>query len=213
VDEVRWTVVVPIRAMPSAKTRLARDLSVEQHALLVDAIRADTLATIRAVEAVARVVIVADKAGPDVTLVQQSRGLNGALRDAWAHAARCWPDDGVAALVGDLPALRRAELAAALAQASECPRSFVPDADGTGTTLLAVTRGTPLDPRFGAGSAARHAGSGAVPLDADPGLRQDVDTVEDLAAAVVLGVGDRTASIVGSSLTAQRSPSRGMMAP
>ena len=213
VDGVRWTVVVPIRAMPSAKTRLARALSAEDHALVVDAIRADTLATIRAAEGVARIVIVGDKDGPDVTLVQRSPGLNGALRDAWTYATQRWPGDGVVALVGDLPALRPAELTAALGQASERPRSFVRDADGTGTTLLAVTQDTPLDPRFGTGSAARHAGSGAVPLDAAPGLRQDVDTIEDLAAAVALGVGDRTASIVGSSLTAQRSPSRGMMAP
>jgi 2-phospho-L-lactate guanylyltransferase len=210
---VRWTVVVPIRALPSAKTRLARDLSVEQHALLVDAIRADTLATIRAADDVARVLIVADKDGPEISLVQHSPGLNGALRDGWAHATQRWPGDGVVALVGDLPALRRAELTGALRQASERPRSFVRDADGTGTTLLAVTAGTALHPQFGVGSAARHAGSGAVALDAGPGLRQDVDTIDDLAVAVALGVGERTASIADSSLTAQRSPSRGMMAP
>jgi 2-phospho-L-lactate/phosphoenolpyruvate guanylyltransferase len=213
VDGVRWTAVVPIRAMPSAKTRLARDLSVAQHALLVDAIRADTLTTIRAADEVARVVIVADKDGPGITLVQRSPGLNGALRDAWAYATQRWPDEGVVALVGDLPALRPGELTAALGQASEWPRSFVRDADGTGTTLLAVTHATPLDPRFGTGSAVRHAGSGAVAVDAGPGLRQDVDTIEDLAAAVALGVGERTASVFGSALRAQRSRSRGMMAP
>jgi 2-phospho-L-lactate guanylyltransferase len=212
VDEVRWTVVVPIRAMPSAKTRLARDLTSEQHALLVEAIRADTLATVHAADRVARVVIVADKAGPDVALVQHSPGLNGALRDAWEFAIERWPDDGVVALVGDLPALRAAELTAALVQAAELSRSFVADADGTGTTLLAATGRTPLDPHFGPGSAGRHAASGATPLDADPGLRQDVDTVDDLATALALGVGERTASALGTPVTAQRSPSRGMMA-
>ena len=198
--------------MPSAKTRLARDLTTEQHMLLVEAIRTDTLATVHAADNVARVVIVADKAGPDVGLVQHSPGLNGALRDAWEFAIERWPDDGVVALVGDLPALRAPQLTTALGHAAELSRSFVRDADGTGTTLLAATRRTPLDPHFGPGSAGRHAASGAVSLDADPGLRQDVDTVDDLAAALALGVGERTASTLRAPVTAQRLPPRGMMA-
>jgi 2-phospho-L-lactate/phosphoenolpyruvate guanylyltransferase len=212
VDGVRWTVLVPLRALPSAKTRLARDLSTEQHAELVAAIRTDTLAAVRASEPVARVVVVGDVAGPGVTLVQHSGGLNGALRDGWAFATRRWPEDGIAALVCDLPALRPAELSAVLDRAAVLSRCYVPDADGTGTTLLAVTRGTDLDPRFGLGSAARHAASGAVAVAAGPGLRQDVDTVEDLAAASGLGLGERTASVIGAPHNAIRLPSRGMIA-
>lgn len=209
---MRWTVLVPFRGMPGAKSRLARGLSAEQHVLLVDAIRADTLSAVHAVEQVARVVVIGDISGPGVTLVQQSRGLNGALRDGWRFAVQRWPEDGVAALVGDLPALRPAELSAALECAATHPRSYVPDAGGTGTTLLAAAPGAVLDPRFGRGSAARHSTTGGHPLDSGPGLRHDVDTVDDLKDAIALGVGEHTAGAVSVALNSLRSPLRGMMA-
>lgn len=203
---------MPFRGMPGAKSRLARGLSAEQHVLLVDAIRADTLSAVHAAEQVARVVVIGDISGPGVAVVQQSRGLNGALRDGWRFALQRWPEDGVAALVGDLPALRPAELSTALEQAATHPRSFVPDAGGTGTTLLAAIPGAVLNPRFGRGSAARHSATGGLSLDAGPGLRHDVDTVEDLRDAIALGVGEHTAGVVGVGQHTLHSPLRGMMA-
>jgi 2-phospho-L-lactate guanylyltransferase len=191
---MRWTVLIPVRALPGAKTRLARTLTPDVHARLVAAIRADTLAAVRATPAVARVVVVGDVPGDEVTLVQTSSGLNGALRDAARYAVANWPGDGVAAVVGDLPALRPDELDAALRTAAGHPAAFVPDAGGTGTTMLTAAPGTTLDPRFGAGSAARHS-IVATALDAGPGLRTDVDTAEDLAAAERLGTGGRTAEL------------------
>jgi 2-phospho-L-lactate guanylyltransferase len=111
----------------------------------------------------------------------------------------------VAALVGDLPALRPEELADALTAAAGHPRAFVPDAEGAGTTLLAVRPGVSLAPAFGAGSAARH-GSGAVALDAGPGLRRDVDTAADLQAAADVGLGPATAAVLGLATGFARSP-------
>jgi 2-phospho-L-lactate guanylyltransferase len=191
---VRWTVVLPVKTLPEAKTRLApASESPAAHRRLVEAVRADTLAAARAADGVARVLIVTDRPGLPDALVQARPGLNPALAEAAEHAARQWPADGVAALVGDLPALRPDELAAALAAAAEHPRSFVPDAEGTGTTLLAARPGTRLDPAFGPDSAARHR-SAAVALDAGPGLRRDVDTAEDLQAAAEVGLGPATAA-------------------
>lgn len=186
-----WTIVVPIKVMPNAKSRLAVSLSAAHHIELVHAIRADTLAVARRV---ARVVVVADASTPDADLVQRSAGLNGALRDGAAYANRRWPRDGIAALVGDLPALQADELSAALAAAYEHPRSYIADAAGTGTTFLAAHAGVALDPQFGIDSAARH-GATAVPLAAGPGLRCDVDTPEDLDAAVAIGLGPATATV------------------
>ena len=58
--------------------------------------------------------------------------------------------------------------------------------------------GVPLDPLFGTDSAQRHADSGAVELTAPwPGLRCDIDTPDDLAAALRLGVVPTTAAAVG----------------
>jgi 2-phospho-L-lactate guanylyltransferase len=124
---------------------------------------------------------------------EPDRGLNPAL----AHGARTAGAADVAALSSDLPALRSAELTAALAAAEAAPRCFVADAAGTGTTLL-TAHGVDLDPRFGGGSASAHRDGGALPLTGDwPGLTRDVDTADDLRAALALGVGPRTAALAG----------------
>jgi 2-phospho-L-lactate guanylyltransferase len=193
---MRWTVLIPAKALPAAKSRLARTLDGDAHARLVEAIRTDTMSAARATPGVARIVVVADRPaavpdGADAVFVQQEPGLNAALREAAAHAARQWPEDGIAALLGDLPALRPAELAAALLEAAGHARAFVRDADKTGTTLLTARPGTDLQPAFGAGSAVRHAAV-AGELDGEPGLRQDVDTAADLEQALSLGVGAAT---------------------
>jgi 2-phospho-L-lactate/phosphoenolpyruvate guanylyltransferase len=64
--------------------------------------------------------------------------------------------------------------------------------------MLAASPGIPLDPRFGVGSAQAHQASGAVPIDLTTieSLRRDVDTAADLAHAVQLGVGPRTADVM-----------------
>jgi 2-phospho-L-lactate guanylyltransferase len=203
---MRWTVVLPVKTLPAAKTRLlSASASPAAHSRLVEAVRADTLSAARAADGVARVLIVTDRAGLPDALVQVRPGLNPALAEAAEHAAREWPTDGVVALVGDLPALRPDELATALAAAAAHPRSFVPDAEGTGTTLLAARAGIALEPAFGPGSAARH-GSAAVALDAGPGLRRDVDTAADLRAAAAVGLGPATAAELGRATEFARSP-------
>ena len=59
---MRWTVLIPVKALPDAKTRLVTtDAAEGAHAALVDAIRADTIAAAVACHEVARVVIVVDK--------------------------------------------------------------------------------------------------------------------------------------------------------
>ncbi|HEU5269348.1 MAG TPA: 2-phospho-L-lactate guanylyltransferase, partial [Jatrophihabitans sp.] len=123
-------------------------------------------------------------------------GLNAALAAAAGELARRYPDAGVAALVGDLPALRPADLLTALGAAGGHPRSFVRDLAGTGTTLLAARAGTPLEPLFGADSACRHAESGAVELEAAISLRADVDSAEDLRFCLQLGAGLLTAQML-----------------
>ena len=96
-------------------------------------------------------------------VVQRTAGLNPALREAAEHATASWPADGVAALVGDLPAVRPDELAATLAAAAALPAGYVPDAEGTGTTLLTARPGTSLAARVrpGFGRPARRPGRAA----------------------------------------------------
>jgi 2-phospho-L-lactate guanylyltransferase len=197
---MRWTVLIPVRTTGAAKTRLATaSANPEAHARLVAAIRADTIAAALGAQDVARVVRVLDAPhsieDATLTYVQQAPGLNAALGEAAVMAAARWPEDGVAALVGDLPALRSEELHAALERATSFARAFVPDADGTGTTLLTALPGVPLLPGFGMGSAARHADQ-AVALAGGAGLRRDVDTEADLEAAATLGLGTATNALL-----------------
>jgi len=192
---VQWTVLIPAKSLPDAKSRLlGASADPAAHARLVLAIRADTIAAAQNAAGVARVVVVTDRStacDSAAVFVQSGTGLNAALREAAEHAAAQWPQDGIAALLGDLPALRSGQLCAALALAAEQLRAYVPDRQGTGTTLLTARPGQALRPEFGTGSARRHAAS-ATRLCADAGLRADVDTAADLAAALLLGVGPAT---------------------
>jgi 2-phospho-L-lactate/phosphoenolpyruvate guanylyltransferase len=207
--------VVPAKRLPAAKTRLrpvTADLPepAAAHADLVLALLADTVAAALACADVGTVLVVTDdpaagslvrRLGARTVADAPGQGLNPAL----AHGA-AGLQGAVAALSSDLPALRPAELGTALAAAGSSPRTFVADGDGSGTTLLTAL-GVPLDPRFGPGSAAAHAASGALPLPGDlPGLRRDVDTAADLAAAAGLGVGRHTAAVLARLAAAAPRP-------
>lgn len=195
---MRWTLLVPVKSLPAAKSRLRAGTSGTAHAALVAAMRADVLAAARATPQVAHIVVIADddsEYAVDRTVRQRRSGLNGALRDGADHAARQWPQDGIAALVGDLPALRPEELGRALDAAAQHRAAFVQDAEGTGTTLLTAAPGARLRPAFGVGSADRHARHAVVLGEAGPGLRRDVDTAADLEQALALGVGPATGEV------------------
>ncbi|HYT10663.1 MAG TPA: 2-phospho-L-lactate guanylyltransferase [Mycobacteriales bacterium] len=200
---MQWSVVVPVKRLDMAKSRLyAAGRPRPEHAALALALALDTVSAAAASPAVARVVVVTDDpdaaaavraAGAVVVADEPDAGLNPALTHGAARAATLAPADGVALLSADLPALRPAELSAALVAGAPYPRSFVADAAGSGTTLLAAGPGVPPRPGYGRGSAATHRRSGAVPLTGDwPSLRRDVDTPADLAAAAVLGLGAAT---------------------
>ena len=199
---MQWTVLLPVKALPAAKSRLAGfSADADAHARLVHGIREDTLRAARTAPGVARVVRISDVADVDHELLQRRPGLNAALVEGARHARDRWPSDGIAALVGDLPALTPGELGRTLATAAEHQTAFVADAAGTGTTLLTALPSATLEPRFGRGSAARH-GTKAVSLPAGPGLRHDVDTADDLRAALLLGVGPCTLAALADQTSA-----------
>jgi len=137
---------------------------------------------------------------PRISVVSDSPrdSMNDALRRGAAACRRESPGTGIAALTGDLPALSSADLAAALAQASLFGSSFVPDAGGEGTTLLTALCASGFNPLYGPGSRLRHSHAGAMELEVPPGsgLRQDVDTLEDLALAQAIGVRRHTSAVL-----------------
>lgn len=202
----QWAVVVPVKELRRAKTRLAH-LDAESRAELALAMAADVVAAAVAADPVAGVVVVTNDllaastlaaAGARVVADSADAGIDAALVEAARTATTLWPRCGVAALSADLPCVTPAELGHALDRAAAHSRSIVADRTGDGTTLLAVAPGVPLDPRYGRASRARHVLSGAHQLAADdlPGLTLDVDTAEDLDAALALGPGPRTAAVM-----------------
>src|SRR6187402_1497069 len=87
------------------------------------------------------------------------------------------------------PSARPEDLGAALTAAGASDRAVVPDAEGTGTTLVTAASGIPLLTSFGARSYARHIELGCVPLEiaVASSLRHDVDTAAQLEVAAELG--------------------------
>ncbi|WP_218014534.1 CofC family guanylyltransferase [Mycolicibacterium palauense] len=214
--------IIAVKRLASAKTRLASAFSAEYREQLVLAMLVDTIAAARRVRALASITVVTpDEAaaaavtelGAEAVHDPTPDGHPDPLNNAIDVAAATVPAGGVTTtraartdqaaraaqgipnivvLQGDLPAMQPHELTEAIATARRYPRSFVADRHGTGTVAL-FGFGVPLNPRFGPDSAARHRDSGAIELTAAwPGLRCDIDTPEDLISARSLGVGAMT---------------------
>ncbi|MDN3310876.1 2-phospho-L-lactate guanylyltransferase [Microbacterium oryzae] len=230
-----WHVVIPVKPATVGKSRLA--VPGVDRVALARAIARDTVAAAaRSTRVAEAVVVTADGPWPDldarapeipretdrkaptdpefagspaVRFVAESApsGLDAAIRTGLATLD---PGHPRAVLLGDLPALRPSDLDAALALAEDVPRGLVPDAEGTGSTLVTALPGVALEPAFGDNSAARHRELGHADLDVQPGstLRRDVDTLPQLHDAATLGLGPRTAALL-ASLT----PAEGTSAP
>ncbi|MFB7594521.1 2-phospho-L-lactate guanylyltransferase [Streptomyces sp. NPDC056160] len=201
---MQWTLVIPLKPLARAKSRLSDTAHDGVRPGLALAFAQDTVAAALACTAVADVAVVTDDplAGRELAalgarIVPDSprAGLNAALAHGAAAVRAAGPARRLAALNADLPALRPAELTRVLDAAANFPRAFLADAAGIGTTLLAAAPEQELRPAFGTASRIRHRESGAVELrlDAVLSVRQDVDTGDDLRAALALGVGPRTA--------------------
>jgi 2-phospho-L-lactate/phosphoenolpyruvate guanylyltransferase len=202
-----WSLVIPVKLLAQAKTRLT-GLAPERRSRLALAMAADTVAAAQQADSVATVLVVTDDAvvsevvrglGAVVVADAPGAGLNEALSHGAAYAREHWPGHGVCALAGDLPAMRPAELVAALRATAGLGVAFVPDADGTGTALYAAAPGAAFRPRFGPASRLRHLDGGAAEIANRvlTGLRRDVDTVDDLRAAAAIGLGPHTRAELG----------------
>lgn len=199
--------IIAVKRLAAAKTRLAPVFSAPTRESVVLGMLVDTLTAATRVGALHSITVVTPDEGAaaaavalgarvlaDPTLADDPDPLNSAIAAAERDLAGSTPN--IVVLQGDLPALQTQELTEAISAARQHQRSFVADRLGTGTAALCAFE-TPLDPRFGADSAARHRRSGAIELTgAWPGLRCDVDTPADLAAARKLGVGPATARAI-----------------
>jgi 2-phospho-L-lactate guanylyltransferase len=210
-----WSVIVPVKLLADAKSRLHVDHGRAELAL---AFFSDVLTAVRAAQDVAQVIVVGDEpavhdmvqhsADPRVHLLPQGEtpGLNPAIRHA---ASQLPPYSPVAVIASDLPCLDGATVSMVLQQASAYPRAFVTDAQGIGTTMIFQKDGSSLEPAFGTRSRARHRQLGYLELPAEASYREDdtarqrwararrdVDTAVDLWDAARIGVGPATAMIL-----------------
>jgi 2-phospho-L-lactate guanylyltransferase len=206
-DEPDIGLIIAVKRLTAAKTRLAPVFSARTRENVVLAMLVDTLGAAARVGSLRSIsVITPDEAaaaaaielGAEVLADPTPEGHSDPLNNAITAAERAIAGSfsNIVVLQGDLPALQTQELSEAIAAARHHRRSFVADRLGTGTSAL-FAFGAGLDPQFGPDSSARHRRSGAIELTgAWPGLRCDVDTPADLAVARRLGVGAATARAV-----------------
>ena len=199
-----YVALLPVKPPARGKSRLV-GLASHERAELARSFALDTAEACLATSAVGAVLVITDDSffaaevaelGASVIPDGVSGDLNGTLVQGSLEARRRWPQLRPVALCGDLPALRSADLDAALS-AVDAGAAYVEDAAGGGTTLYTA----PYDrfrPAFGPGSAAAHRDGGAAALAGDlRSLRHDVDTLEDLEAVRSLGLGPRTSRASG----------------
>jgi 2-phospho-L-lactate guanylyltransferase len=196
-----YVALVPVKPPALGKSRLV-GLADDERRGLAAAFALDTVAACVAAARIAEVLVATDDALFSIELRALgavtipdgvAMDLNGTLRQSAAEARRRWPDLVPVALTADLPSVRAVDLDEALGEITPGTAAYVADAEGLGTTLYTAAFDR-FDPRFGHGSALAHDATGARPIVAAlPRLRRDVDNLDDLAGALALGVGARTA--------------------
>jgi 2-phospho-L-lactate guanylyltransferase len=184
--------VVPVKALPSSKSRLRRDFDPPLVDRLAAAMLRDVLGALLQVPALGRVAVVtpdtdvaevARSAGAEA-LLRDDPGLNPAVEAAAAEVAD-GPGDGVLVVLGDVAGARAEEIAQLIAALDGPGVALAPARDGGSSALLRVPRDA-IAAGFGPKSAevhrerARRAGVRFLEL-ALPSLAIDIDRKEDLA--------------------------------
>lgn len=198
-----FEVVIALRPPDRAKSRLA--LEPEHREALAVAMATDTVVAALDSDFVRSVSLVCPDERlrqwlthlPVAVLTGEPVGdLNSALRYAAAFVRRAGSAP-VALMSADLPAATGPAISTVLDVARFHP-CVVPDAAGTGTTMLALPSECQAIPQFGLSSLQHHQQAGAIVLAAPglEGLRTDVDTVEDLRAAADIGLGEQTRAVL-----------------
>jgi 2-phospho-L-lactate guanylyltransferase len=202
-----WSAVVPVKSWQSAKSRLAVPLGLR--AEVAQALTLDTLDVLTTHPDVAHVVVVtADaEAGREArlrgatVLDEASAGsispLNGAVLQGCEFVAAELGDGPTVIVPADLAYLSADVLAAALVALAWAGAAHIPDLAGTGTTLLAASRASAIDPHYGIGSSALHAEYGFPRLlDVDPRIRTDIDQMADLVSDPSWSLGPRLSAVL-----------------
>ncbi len=129
---------------------------------------------------------------PTIAAADPWTALNSAISDAVGFVFDSTNAERIAVVPADLACLRSDSLRSILrVAASITDPSIVTDRNGSGTTMLMMPRTHQIHSQFGPQSAAAHRQLGVVDLSATASVdvRLDVDTFDDLQAALALGLG------------------------
>jgi 2-phospho-L-lactate guanylyltransferase len=189
---VRTAAILPVKSFGAAKQRLGSLLGSGSRQALAQAMFQDVLSSLRKVEAIERIVIVASEPTVEFAADEQVVLLEDEVQDGQSPAALAgirWAMasgfERVLLVPGDTPLLAAAELDQLLANARE-DVVIVPDRHGTGTNGLLLRPPSAIEPSFGPGSLDRHVAAAqaaglAHRVERVPSLMFDVDTSDDLA--------------------------------
>lgn len=202
-----WSALIPVKALDEAKSRLLPTDDPHRAEFAISFLE-DVLAALATIPLASCSVVSSDDR---VRRIAQAYGVQViadpmALHDPLNAAIKAGADaigGNVLVLAGDLPCLTPSVVQSVLAAAESYEStSFVSDAAGTGTTMLAIRNGSAS--AFGPRSRARHAAAGYAPLNiyGDDGVRarRDVDTPVDLWDATRIGVGAATQRVLDWSV-------------
>ena len=187
-------VVIPVRALEGAKSRLGEVLDAEERRDLVTRLLEQTIAAARTAVRVDAVVVVSpDAATLSLAAAAGARALpqrGGGLNAAVGQARDLAVEEGFAAVIvlpGDLPFVDGPAIDALVAAADEDLEPvvvLVPDRHGRGTNALLLRPPGVIDTAFGGDSRDAHErralAAGARYVERDGSLGVDVDTPDDL---------------------------------
>ena len=201
-----WTIIVPVKSLEHAKSRLGSSLSPQSRRTLVLAMAADVVLACLGTRGVSRVRVVSSD--PDVADLAARLGAEFVVDPAPVadadplNAALAVALDGVRGPAGvvtaDLPELAPELLGHILDSAAQHAHSFVADHRGEGTTMVFWTDSTCRVTRFGPGSADRYRTEGnatSIPASgpAWDAASRDVDIPGDVSRLRGRRVGTATA--------------------
>jgi 2-phospho-L-lactate guanylyltransferase len=159
---VRTAAILPIKSFGAAKQRLGSLLGSGSRQALAQAMFQDVLASLRRVQGIERIVIVASEPSVEFAADEQVLLLEDDAQDGQSAAAAIgirWAlAEGIERVLmvpGDTPLLATAEIEALLEGARE-PVVLVPDRHGTGTNALMLHPPDVIEPSFGPDSLRRH---------------------------------------------------------
>ncbi|MDX6633173.1 MAG: 2-phospho-L-lactate/phosphoenolpyruvate guanylyltransferase [Solirubrobacterales bacterium] len=186
--------MIPVKRFAAAKQRLQPEIATAERTALAERMIEAVFAEIGRARRIARTIVVsgepgavalAERFGYEVVADEADAGHSQAAMLGIARAVEHGAG-AVALLPGDCPALRAAEIDELLAAIEPPHVAVIPDRHGTGTNGLVIAPPDAIEPAFGEGSCARHAGlaeAAGMPHSIRPlsSLALDIDTAEDLA--------------------------------